>query len=702
MRKTIDESAMKTKGYDKTMSSIFNSDGTQTNVSALSQGMNIIAKETDRLWGIMQSNTNKKKPAWYKTIDSADKLSNVLMCISSKLVLTDTDVDYKRILIIKFVVDTIFKDDNINAGIACVEWIISECDLFTRHDKLIDGKTIVTFSLSKYVKDEIMNGLNYKAMNAFYCLPITVKPKDWKREGDTYTGGYHTKQLPLVKSGIEGTESNLCIDVSNDVLNALNIMQSTAWRINIDVLQALRKDVVNPIESDYIKTPKESNNEAQKEREKALYMSALGKYNALRLAINIAEDLKHEETIYFPMNMDSRGRCYSLPIMLQPQSESRIKALLEYSNGVVLTDDGIDQCYAYLCSLYGEDKLPYKERVLFGKTLVYSDYQQAEESYEFLALQLEIQKYEEDPTSTIHAHIHLDLSNNAIQIMSSITGDYAGCVASNVIPTAYGRQDIYTDVAKSVLNDEENKVNKNVLDKYIISCLEKNARKYSKKVVMTSAYGSTLYGDTLGILNNMSELDFNSYYMNIPTAMYFAGMLRDDLANRISGATKYMEWAKGLVASVVKDCGVFKYVTNDGFKVVIRKDKMKVKSFVGRVHNKQYKLNLNIKTGVVDVQKTVSSAVPSIIHSLDGMFLRELVRQGDKQCISNWGVIHDAVAVNPNDVAKLHTIARDVFANTGHATILDDIRTQTDSNYKKFEVKDIDISSVADSEWFFS
>ena len=699
----MNENQMKSMGKDRVQNSIYNDKGEQLAFSSLGQGMYLISKETERLWGLMGANTAHKKPTWYKTIDSADKLSNVLMCIASKLVLTDTDFDYKRIKIITFVVNSLFdKNDeaSVKAGLLCVEWVIDECDLFTRHDAIVDGKTIVTFSLSSEVRDTIMDSLDYKAMNAFYCLPMIEKPLDWKLVDGEYIGGYHSKQLPLVKGGVTNDNSNLSIEVSNESLRALNIMQSTPWRINIDVLQALRGDLIEVQKSDYLKTPSDSDNKSQIDREKSLYATAVGKYNTLKMALNIAEDLKNEEMIYFPMNMDSRGRCYSLPIILQPQSESRIKALLEYSEGVVLTDDGIEQCYAYLCSLYGEDKLPYEDRVLLGSTLVEVDYKTADEPYEFLALQLEIKKYQEDSTSLIHAHIHLDMSNNAIQIMSAITGDYDGCVASNVIPTEDGRQDIYTDVAMAVLRDD---LGETVVDDYIKTCLEENARKYSKKVVMTSAYGSTLYGDSQGVLNVMSELNYNPYYMNTAVSMSFARLLRASLASRIQGATRYMKWSRDLVKSTLTsgaDC--FTYFTNDGFKVVIRKDKMKTKSYVGKVNGKRYKLNLNVKTGDIDINKTVTSAVPSIIHSLDGAFLRELVRRGDDLGIVNWGVIHDAVAVNPNDVTKLHKIARETFIDVDHKNVLENIRLQSNSEFPKIVVGDLDITKVLESEWFFS
>ena len=70
------------------------------------------------------------------------------------------------------------------------------------------------------------------------------------------------------------------------------------------------------------------------------YESAVGKYRAIKLAIQIAEKYCGQ-TIYFPHNYDFRGRIYPISIGLSPQGSDEVKALLLYKNTEKLTEDGI-------------------------------------------------------------------------------------------------------------------------------------------------------------------------------------------------------------------------------------------------------------------------------------------------------------------------------------------------------------------------
>jgi len=109
--------------------------------------------------------------------------------------------------------------------------------------------------------------------------------------------------------------------------------------------------------------------------------------------------------------------------------------MIDYKYGEVLTEKGTEWAYAYLTSLFGEDKIPFQERVERGKILVNEDWKLADEPYQFLAHQLELKKLELDPNYEFKGRIHLDACNSGSQFTSAMTNDLDGCLATNVTPT---------------------------------------------------------------------------------------------------------------------------------------------------------------------------------------------------------------------------------------------------------------------------
>jgi len=693
------ESVMSNKGTNKVLNSVKTKANNDKNLASTSAGMYLVSKEAIRLTQIMADNTAHRKPNWYKVVD-LDIMGSAIYLLASMVTLHNTDIKYKRHTVINKVSKELFNDD-LKLGLSFTEWLVDNSEMFTKNTKIVKGKKEITYSLNSEISDEIIEKLNLQAAKAFYPLPLNVAPLDWvKEESGAYTGGYHTKQYPIVRKGKDKDQ-----DISEEVLDSINIIQSTPWKVNKVVLEALKRDVVAPKKDDFITqvypTDGDKVQVAEYYRQKDTFISECGKYQALKLAMDIAEDVKDEDQIFFPHSMDSRGRVYPISIALQPQSESRIKALLMFKDSVILTEDGANQCYAYIGALWGEDKLPFEERVACGKTVIYNDYKDADEPYEFLALQTEMLAWEEDNNTPIHAHIHVDGSSNALQWMSAITGDHNGCVASNVLPTELGRQDIYTEVAIEALN----RVSKDLTPEgqYIKRCLETEPRKYAKKVVMTAGYGSTLYGDTTTLLGKMSEFNFEAEFISIPVASKFAKLLRDSLTAKTKGAAKYMAWAKELCKEHVNDTNsAFSYYTQDGFKVRIKKDEYKVEKIKIKLNGVQNTLSLNTKTGKVSANKTASAVAPGFIHSLDATMLREVTRRCDADGITSFGMIHDAYSVNPNEVRTLLKHTRESFLDMNSKDIVEDLRTQINPDSDKFEmIGELDLTSVLCSEWFF-
>jgi DNA-directed RNA polymerase len=54
--------------------------------------------------------------------------------------------------------------------------------------------------------------------------------------------------------------------------------------------------------------------------------------------LSVSESFEDEEAIYFPHQMDFRGRAYAVPMFLNPQGSDLAKGMLTFANGVPIDD----------------------------------------------------------------------------------------------------------------------------------------------------------------------------------------------------------------------------------------------------------------------------------------------------------------------------------------------------------------------------
>src|SRR5690606_34581180 len=77
----------------------------------------------------------------------------------------------------------------------------------------------------------------------------------------------------------------------------------------------------------------------------------------------VAKKFVEYDAIYFPHNLDFRGRAYPLPPLLSPQGDDQAKSLLTFSRGEPLGDDGAFWLAVHLANTFGVDKVSFEDRV---------------------------------------------------------------------------------------------------------------------------------------------------------------------------------------------------------------------------------------------------------------------------------------------------------------------------------------------------
>lgn len=607
--------------------------------------------------------------------------------------------------------------------------------------------------------------LALESIDAFFPKPMLVKPVDWFFDGEVLVGGYEHFQHSLVRTNSFEVDYN---NFSPEVFKAVNYIQSVPWRVNKDLVRIVKEDLVHPKKEDYIKSlypdadssrwdvdlsdeskttlSKEEISYIKSERirfteeaelfraESGDYESALGKYRAVKLAVGIAEKYIDEEVIYFPHSYDFRGRIYPLSVGLSPQGSDHVKAMLEYYEGEELTEVGENWCWAYLSSLFGNDKIPFEERIEYGKTLIDTDYTQADEPYQFLAHQQEMKKFLLDRSYKVKARIHLDACNSGSQFTSAITGDRAGCIATNVIPTiledgSHVRQDAYILVAEKALEMTkamavlaEEKEEELVL-RFIQGLLEDNGRKICKTPVMVSNYGGTAGGRSEILWNMLRELGCERKWITKRNASLFSRIIGSSITGVLNGGKAFESYIQKMNNVIAKKNKPVIWVTADGFHVTHMKH--------GELKRKQVKcmlpgsrrptiINKKIYSDKMSAAKMKSAISPNFIHSLDAELLRRVSLKMESQGImySDW--IHDSFGCHPNYVDIMLDITKKEFKSLARRQplkLLDEqLRAQADSSkqtikaldeiklprLRGFDVTNGGLDIVMESNWFFS
>ena len=82
--------------------------------------------------------------------------------------------------------------------------------------------------------------------------------------------------------------------------------------------------------------------------------------------LQIADEFVHEPEIYFPFNIDFRGRAYAIPPHLNHLGSDVCRSLLLFKERKPLGATGLRWLKIHLANLFGVNKVSFDERVEFA------------------------------------------------------------------------------------------------------------------------------------------------------------------------------------------------------------------------------------------------------------------------------------------------------------------------------------------------
>lgn len=584
-----------------------------------------------------------------------------------------------------------------------------------------------------WVKKMAQRGFSLAGIAPVY-QPCVVPPKPWT---GVVGGGYWAKgrrPLPLIRLGSKSAVARYEDVYMPEVYDAVNIIQNTPWKVNkkvLDVVNMVEKLNNTPIDDIPQMEPLKPEDYAGETEEelKAWKKAAAGIYRrekarqsrrlSLSFIVNQANKFSQFKAIWFPYNMDWRGRVYAVP-MFNPQGNDMQKGLLTLAVGKPIGADGFKWLKVHGANCAGVDKVTFEERIKWvedNHDNIMTAAKAPMDSIEwwgkldspfcFLAFCFEYAGVMHHGLSySCSLPIAFDGSCSGIQHFSAMLRDHIGGHAVNLTPSGKV-QDIYRIVSDRI--EEELKVLLiNGTDNEMVTHEDKKtgeiteriklgtrelarqwltygmSRKVTKRSVMTLAYGSKEYGFADQVYEDivMPAIDSGSGAMFTEPSQasrFMAKMIWEAVSVTVVAAVDAMKWLQGaakLLAAEVKDkktgeilkpCLPVHWVTPDGFPVwqeYRKKDTTRLNLMFLGSFNLQPTVNKGTKKEL-DKHKQESGISPNFVHSQDGSHLRKtVVHTHRKYGVMSFAVIHDSFGTIPADAEYLFRGVRETMVET--------------------------------------
>ena len=592
-------------------------------------------------------------------------------------------------------------------------------------------------------------------------FPMIHPPVPWSSE--TLSRGaylsHHVTPYPLVKSSKREYREMLRdkaetggLDITLDAINAI---QETPWRINKRVLDVLAYVYDNSIECG--KLPRADNREPDppplgledlpgddpRVIEYRRYRATIHEQNRRSVgkrvltlrALHMAERFADYERIYFPHDLDSRGRAYPKPNPLNPQGPDYVKGLLEFADGKALGRDGLYWLGVHGANCFGEDKLHLSERAAWAEAhieeikAVASDpkgdlwWTGADSPVQFLAFCFEYaEAYSAPETFVSHLHVDLDATCSGLQHFSAMLRDEVGGFHVNMTPSA-DRQDVYGAVASEAIKLFERDAASGgdtsaMAQAWLSSGLMD--RKVAKRPVMVKPYAGTMQSCIQYVRDSIDDKLRDG--APLPWAkddmfnfkLYGGQIVWEAIPKVVVAADDAMKWISAVAKAVGKsspDENRIEWETPVGFPVWQYKFTMKSRKINTFFDGSRFQPRLSEETDKLDPRQMASSTAPSFVHSMDAAHLQLTVAMATDVGLRHFAMVHDSFGVHAADVTVFSKIIREAFVELYSYDVLADFfegaKPFIDEQYlgdipPMPDKGSLDLEDVLKSEFFFS
>ncbi len=584
--------------------------------------------------------------------------------------------------------------------------------------------------------------------------PMIVPPRDW----DTpYDGGYLTsfvKPLTMVKTRNKNYLDELEQVDMPVVKSALNTMQKTAWQINPGVLEVMETlfeqgggiaGLPLKFKMELPMKPLDIDTNAEAKQQWKLEAAHVHRenleLNSSRVSYNITMDCVRKyadfEEIYFPYQLDFRGRCYAAT-SLTPQGPCWQKGLLRFAHGVALGETGGTWLAVQGSNLVGVDKVSFEDRVTFilanepeilriaenpyenrgwiagfgGRVDSKGAPKEVDSPWQFLAFCMEWAQYCIEGDEFLSKVVcSLDGTCSGLQHYGMALADEVGGAFVNLIPSETP-SDIYAEVARKVIiqlehdavhgTDNSTKEAKDKVTGLMVTRKVEGTklmaqqwlkfgvdRSTTKRATMTTAYGSRAYGFKNQILTDILRpalrkatnkerlIDREAFPFEkdgFAAAGYMAGCIWTGVSATVIKAAEAMDWLKSMASLVASEGLPIRWTTPCGFPVFQAYRDVTPRRVETQLCGKRIVLTVTTPEDSIDRKAQSGAVAPNWIHSLDASQLQlTVVRAADKG-VESFALVHDSFGTTAGQLHLLYDAVREsMYEQYSTTNVMEDL-----------------------------
>ncbi|KAL1920841.1 uncharacterized protein VTP21DRAFT_11476 [Calcarisporiella thermophila] len=686
---------------------------------------------------------------------SSGKLFNMsVRRAQSKLVSEDLQSDWKPIwpqttrakvgsVLASLLIDT--AKIPVTKTLANGEKIVEELPAFYHTYAFIKGKKVGVIMLNDNLcemlaREPLRDTLHPK------LLPMLVHPKPWL----TYNSGGYLATKSVCMRTKDSPEQMIYLRKASEqdrlsaVLTGLDVLGSTRWTINRGVFnvvleawntgEAIADIPPAKLNLPYPTKPTGTDQKEKHQWAKAMQAIELEKRNnhSLRCTVNYRIEIARaflNEPIYFPHNLDFRGRAYPMPPLLNHLGDDLCRGLLKFDEAKPLGSKGLKWLKIHLANVVGYDKYSFVDREQFTMNNLENIFDsadrpltgkrwwlQAENPWQCLASCLELTEALRSPVPEEYRSrlpIHQDGTCNGLQHYAALGGDIAGAQAVNLEPSDRP-QDVYAGVLNLVIKQVDREAAEG--NEHALMLQGKLTRKVIKQTVMTNVYGVTFVGAREQIAARLKEI-------NVPEeevyklSVYLARKVFDSIGELFSGARKIQDWLNLCAHRIAKSVPpeTLERVERNSLEVSSTSGKGKKKAQTAGAHQmtsviwttplglpivqpyrkvgqKAVKTNLQMITiedpnapAPVNTRKQRTAFPPNFIHSLDAthMLMSAVTCQAKGL---TFAAVHDSYWTHASDVDTMNTVIRDEFVKLHSQPLMERLRDEFVERYGGYKM----------------
>lgn len=603
------------------------------------------------------------------------------------------------------------------------------------------GRRYCAIAPSREISEWVRKCHEYHEELTPFFLPTAERPLPWS---NPWIGGYRQldwKPRPLIKSRNKAYQTELSGCDLSKVYSATNMIQSTPWQVDQEVYDLIRHcwkesakidglpsalDEIVPAKPDDIETNIESRRQWRKAAAKVYFHNESLESQRLQLlkTLMVADKMKTYERIWFPMQLDFRGRGYYLPLYLNPQGTSVAKSLLRFARGKqIQTEAQLQALMLHTANKWGLDKKSKEERLHWIESntdlikcsgndpYAHGDWMKADDPFAFYAACKELSNFWIKGFGyNSRLPIGMDATTQGLQIYSMLLRDPIAAAATNVTP---GRSpaDPYKAVADRVIAKlmvSDSPYAKGLLSLGI-------DRSTTKRQTMTLPYGLTQHSCinyTREWLDEKIRHKGNPFGLEVYKPAAFLGkIIWNSMDDVVGSATRGMKFIRDVMGILIDHDITPRWMTPLGLPVRMRYENYDSVMVSTRVGAKARVLTIREENGKQSKRKATNGGAPNIVHSFDGIggLLGHTANLALDNGVQDFGEVHDQLLCLAADAPIVAKCVRKATVDIFSRDLLAEFRLQALTMLPPLvalpevpEYGSLDVTEVLSSEYYFN